>query len=116
MIKIGGTAIKDPSTIDIGIADIVDLQLNLAGTVNADITALGKRTISIGYSILTALELSVLLTILKANYFMYVEYPDPELNNDRTITVRVGDRSTSLYTFQPIKKYYRDVKFDLIER
>ena len=116
MITIGGTAIKEPSSFEINISDIVDLQLNLAGTVNADITALGKRTLTIGYNIMTATELSTLLTLLKANYFMTVIYVDPETNASKTISARVGDRSSTIYTFQSIKKIYRDIKFELIER
>jgi len=117
MIDIGGTTIKTPSSLDISIADIVDLRQNLSGNTNADIIALGKRTLKLKYSVLTATDLITLLNILKANFFMTVVYDgDPEQSTPKTVTCRVSERTQSIYTYRVTSKIYRDINFELIER
>lgn len=108
--------IKTPSGFDVTISDIVDLQVNLSGTTNADVIAAGKRTLNLSYSVLTAVELAALITQLKASFFMYVYYPDPQDNAYRLGTFRCSDINIPMYQNSTAKKLYNDVKFQLVER
>lgn len=114
MIKINGTELPDPSTYNPSIQDISNAQRNANGEMILERIAT-KRKIGLGWSFLSSVELSSLLNLVSGTFFS-VEYIDPQDGGLKSGTFYSGDRSTSGVMFRNNIMYYKDVKFDIIER
>lgn len=96
MIKVNGTTIKTPSTLQIDISDIDgSTERNANGTLIRDRIAV-KRKLNMTWNALTPQEMSSLLKAVQDPFFT-VEYPDPMTGNNQTKTMYVGDRNAPMY-------------------
>lgn len=114
MIKINGTELPDPSTYNPSIQDISNAQRNARGEMILQRIAT-KRKIGLGWSFLSSSELSSLLSLVSGTFFS-VEYIDPQDGALKSGTFYSGDRSTTGVMYKDGAMYYKDVKFDIIER
>lgn len=116
MIKINGVQVSAPDVYTVSIADL-DASANRSGngTLFRDRVAV-KRTIELGWFMISAQELSVLLQNVSSVFFP-VTYIDPETNGQRTGTFYVSDRSSGVAVRNADGSYtWRDVAFSLVER
>lgn len=116
LISINGTTIPAPDTYEVTISDL-DASANRSGngTLFRDRIAV-KRTINLGWTSLTSLELSQLLQAVSP-VFITVVYLDPQLGSLSTGTFYVSDRSQGVAIKQSDGSYkWREVSFSLVER
>ena len=116
MININGTRITAPDTYEVMIADL-DASANRSsnGTLYRDRVAV-KRTINLGWLILSSQDLSVLLNSI-SDVFFTVTYFDPQINGLKSGTFYVSDRNMGLAVKQSDGSYlWRGVSFSLVER
>lgn len=114
MIKINGTELPDPTTYNPSIQDISNAQRNARGEMILERIAT-KRKLSMAWTCLSGSEVSKLLNLVSGTFFS-VEYVDPQDGGLRSGTFYSGDRSTTGIMYENGIMYYKDVKFDIIER
>ena len=116
LISINGTAVPSPDTYEVTISDL-DASANRSGngTLFRDRIAV-KRTINLGWTSLTSIELSQLLQAVSAVFFA-VTYLDPQLNSISSGTFYVSDRTQAVAIKQSDGSYkWGNVSFSLVER
>ena len=116
LISISGTLIPSPDTYEVVISDL-DSSANRSsnGTLFRDRVAV-KRTINLGWTSLTAIELSQLLQAVSPVFFA-VTYLDPQLNTMMAGTFYVSDRTQAVAIKQSDGSYkWGNVSFSLVER
>lgn len=116
MLKINNTDTVSPDTYKVTISDL-DSSANRSGngTLYRDRVAV-KRTIEVGWFMLTSEQLSVLLNSVSSVFFT-VTYFDPQTNSMRTGTFYVSDRPAGIALKNSDGTYsWKDVAFSLIER
>lgn len=116
MIIINGVQVASPDVYKVTIADL-DASANRSGngTLFRDRVAV-KRTIELGWYMMDAQELSVLLTNVSTVFFP-VTYLDPQMNAQKTGTFYVSDRNTGVAVKQSDGSYtWKDISFSLVER
>lgn len=116
LISINGTAIAAPDTYEVTISDL-DASANRSGngTLFRDRIAV-KRTINVGWTFLTSLELSQILQAVSPVFFT-VTYLDPQLNALISGTFYVSDRTQAVAIKQSDGSYkWGNVSFSLVER
>lgn len=116
LISINGIAIPSPDTYEVTIADL-DASANRSGngTLFRDRIAV-KRSINLGWTSLTAIELSQILQAV-SEVFFEVAYLDPQLNAPTIGTFYVSDRPAAIALKQSDGSYkWGNVSFSLIER
>lgn len=116
LISIGGIEMPSPDTYEVGISDL-DASANRSGngTLFRDRIAV-KRTINLGWTSLTATELSQILQAVSPVFFAVI-YLDPQLNNLTAGTFYVSDRTQAVAMKQSDGSYkWGNVSFSLVER
>ena len=116
LISISGTAVPSPDTYEVTISDL-DASANRSGngTLFRDRIAV-KRTINIGWTFLSPLELSQVLQAVSPVFFV-VTYLDPQLNSLVSGTFYVSDRTQGVAIKQSDGTYkWGNVSFSLVER
>lgn len=105
-LKINGTDVKEPASLQFGLQDIDSSNAgrNLDGDMLRDRIA-KKRKISCVWNGLTDSEISTLLTAMEDESFS-LTYPDALLGTSRTMTVYVGDRTAPVYRYDDVKNSY----------
>ncbi len=117
MLKIGETAIADPSAFSVDIHDIDGETLrNAKGNLIRDRVAV-KRKLNLEWPALTMAEISTILSLVTAAFFD-VTYPDPLTGSEEeTKTFYVGDRSTPLLRKNYNGQYlWEGLKMNFIEK
>lgn len=114
MIKINGVKISTPSNLKVGVMDLSEAERNANGLMIIERIA-KKRKLDMSWNILKSNELSVLLKAVSSIFFD-VEYIDPETNGRKTGIFYVGDRSQDILFRRNNELYYKDIKFNIIER
>lgn len=116
LISINGTDIPSPDTYEVTISDL-DASANRSGngTLFRDRIAV-KRTINLGWTLLTSTELSQILQAVSPVFFA-VTYLDPQLNALSAGNFYVSDRPSSVAIKQSDGSYkWGNVSFSLVER
>jgi hypothetical protein len=116
LISIGGAAIPAPDTYEVVISDL-DASANRSGngTLFRDRIAV-KRSIHLGWTFLSAQDISQLLTAVSPVFFN-VTYLDPQLNTLNTGTFYVSDRNQGVALKLSDGTYrWANVSFTLVER
>ena len=116
LISINGASVPSPDTYEVTISDL-DASANRSGngTLFRDRIAV-KRTINMGWTQLTAAELSQILTAVSPVFFA-VTYLDPQLNALSAGTFYVSDRTQAVAIKQSDGSYkWGNVSFSLVER
>lgn len=116
LLSINGTAVPAPDTYEVTISDL-DASANRSGngTLFRDRIAV-KRTINIGWTSLSPLELSQVLTAVSPVFFV-ATYLDPLLNAMGVGTFYVSDRTQAVAIKQSDGSYrWGNVSFSLVER
>lgn len=114
MIRINLTEIPTPDSYNVSVMDISNAERNAKGTIIIERIAT-KRKLSLGWQYLSNDELSSLL-ILVSPVFFTVEYPDSQTGGLRSGTFYCGDRESEGIMYKGGKMYWKNIKFDLIER
>ncbi len=114
MIKINGVQIPTPSDYQVMIADLSIAERVASGYLQIERIAT-KRKIELIWFYLTNEQLSNLLTLVAPVSFQ-VEYTDPQTNELRTGEFYCGDRNVRGFKYHNGRIWYRDIKFNLIER
>lgn len=114
MIKVNGTELPAPTDFQAGVMDISKAERNAKGSMIIERVAT-KRKLELAWKNLSAEETSKLLKLVSTVFFN-VSYIDPQDNSMRTGTFYCGDRTIGMLGFLNGKVYYKDVKFNLIER
>lgn len=116
LISINGVQIQSPDTYEVTISDL-DSSANRSGngTLFRDRIAV-KRSINLGWTILTSAELSQVLTAVSPVFFS-VTYLDPEINAMKVGTFYVSDRTSAVAVKQSDGSYkWRGLSFSIVER
>ena len=116
LISINGASVPSPDTYEVTISDL-DASANRSGngTLFRDRIAV-KRTINIGWTSITSMELSQLLQAVSSVFFS-VTYLDPEVNALRSGTFYVSDRTQAVAIKQSDGSYtWGNVSFSMVER
>lgn len=113
LVTINGVAIATPSSYDWNIMDISNAERNAKGNIIIE-RINTKRKLELGWSYLTASQMSTLLQAV-SNVTFSVTFVDAQTNSTMTKTMYVGDRKTGMIDFQNGVPRYKDVKFNLIE-
>lgn len=116
LISISGTAIPAPDTYEVTISDL-DASANRSGngTLFRDRVAV-KRTINLGWTFLTPIELSQILQAVSPVFFPVI-YLDPQLGALSSGTFYVSDRPAAVAVKQSDGTYkWKNVSFSLVER
>lgn len=114
LIKINGVELKTPSSFSVGIQDISHAERNANGTMIIERIAT-KRKIELGWEVLTAEEMALLLNKVSAIFFT-VQYEDPQDNALKTGTFYCGDRKAPMLSFLNGVPRYKSLSFNLVER
>jgi hypothetical protein len=114
MITIDGTEIPAPDSYVPGIMDISKAERNANGTMIIERIAT-KRKLSLAWQQISDRDLSTLLTLVSPVFFDVV-YPDPQDKNLRSGTFYCGDRNVEGITYKNSVMYWKNLKFDIIER
>ena len=113
-MKINGTTIKTPSTLQVDIMDIDgEAYRNAQGTMLRDRVAV-KRKLNCTWNALTDAEMSTLLSAV-VNQSFTVTYPDPQTGTDITKTFYVGDRNAPVYWIQNGEPLWKGLTMNWIE-
>lgn len=113
MIKVNGTTIKTPATLQFDIMDIDGAtERNANGELIRDRIAT-KRKLNMTWSALNDAELKSLLNAVK-DVFFSVEYYDPMIGGLTTKTFYVGDRNMPLYNYK--LKIWESMTANFIEK
>ena len=114
ILAINGVGIKDPSSLEIEIADVdASGERNAKGTVVRDRVSV-KRKLYLTYTTLLEGEQTSILSKIGDEFFQ-VTYPDPLLGTT-TKTFYVGNRKLGIYTYQPTRKIWNNFTLNFIER
>ena len=116
LLSINGVEIPSPDSYSVTISDL-DASANRSanGTLFRDRIAV-KRTIEIGWTLLSSAELSTVLQAVSPVFFSVI-YLDPQLNALKSGTFYVSDRPQSIAVKQSDGSYkWRNVSFSLVER
>lgn len=114
LLKINGVDMPTPSSMSLGIQDIVKAERNARGTMIIEKIAT-KRKIDLQWAFLTPAQLSSLLTAVSSSFFS-VTYTDIQTNSTRTGTFYAGDKNAGVMDYINGVLRYKDVKFNVIER
>ena len=114
MIKVNGVELPAPTDFQVGIMDISKAERNARGDMIIERIAT-KRKLELSWKNLSRDEISNLLRFVSPVFFN-VEYIDPQTNGSRTGTFYCGDRNSGMLGFINGQPYWKDVKFNLIER
>lgn len=113
-MKIGGTTIKTPSSLQVDISDIDGEAYRSAnGTMIRDRIAV-KRKLNCEWSALTSTEVSSILSKITATSFT-VTYLDPLTASEQTKTFYVGDRNMPVYRLVSGKELWAGLTCNFIE-
>lgn len=115
IISIGGVSLPAPSDFQVNIQDIDKADRNARGVLIKERIRSGVRKIELGWKLLTADEMALILNAVSPSFFS-VTYPDPQTNGNRTGTFYSGDRPAPMYDYRNGVPRYKDVKFNLIEK
>ncbi|ETY74762.1 hypothetical protein LFAB_05290 [Lactiplantibacillus fabifermentans T30PCM01] len=116
-LKIGGTAVKAPQSLECIIQDIdAKASRDANGLLHRDRVAI-KRKLTIKWGPLTVPECSAILKAVSGQFFSCT-YLDAQEGGMVTKTFYVGDRTTPVYTFNPTTTDYvwQNVSMDFIEQ
>lgn len=113
LIRINGVAIPNPSDIDRGEFDITRSERTSDGTMVRDVVTT-KRRIDITYDFLSDPDYAAIKTLLAGKGFVQVTYPSP--GGEVTMTAYPGDITDRAWHTRNGVRWWRDVKFSLIER
>ena len=115
MIQINGTELPvAPDAYTVGIQDISNAERNAQGEMILDRIAT-KRKLSLSWHILSGSDMSTILNLV-SDVFFTVNYIDPQDNAARSGTFYSGDRTAAGITYKDNMMYWKDAKFDVIER
>ncbi|MEY8001211.1 DUF6711 family protein [Clostridium sp. Mt-5] len=114
MLKINGVELPDPSTYNPSIQDISNAQRNARGEMILERIAT-KRKLSLSWAFLSGTDTLQLLSLVSSTFFS-VEYIDPQDGGLKSGTFYSGDRTMTGIMYKDGIMYYKDVKFDIIER
>jgi hypothetical protein len=110
----GIPVVPSPDSLTAGIMDISNAERNAAGTIIIERIAT-KRKLSLGWQFISDSNLSALLNLVAAVFFT-TKYPDPLTGKLRIGTFYCGDRTVEGITYRNGKMYWKNLKFDIIER
>lgn len=116
-LSIGGTAVKTPQSLECVIQDIdAKASRDANGLLHRDRVAI-KRKLTIKWGPLTVAECSAILKAVSGQFFSCA-YLDAQEGGMVTKTFYVGDRTTPVYTLNPITTGYvwQNVSMDFIEQ
>lgn len=116
-LKIGGTVVKTPQSLEPIIQDIdAKASRDANGLLHRDRVAI-KRKLTIKWGPLTIAECSTILKAVSGQFFSCT-YLDPQEGGMVTKTFYVGDRTTPVYTLNPTTSQYvwTSLSMDFIEQ
>lgn len=114
MIKINGVELPAPSGYTPSIQDISKAERNANGTMIIERIAT-KRKLSLSWGVLSSADMSTILNLV-APVFFSVEYIDPQDGALKSGTFYSGDRVCDGVTYKDKQMYWKNAKFDIIER
>jgi hypothetical protein len=115
VITIDGTPIKSPHDYKVSIYRLSKSGRLSSGLMVMDIVA-KKRRLDLKWLSIKGSDLNNLITLLDANTFYTVSYPDPvNPTGQSTMTAYVGDISQVLF-YSDNNRVWKDVSIALIER
>ena len=91
LVKVGGTALPDPTELTVGVMDISKAERNANGFMMIEKIAT-KKKLELKYAYVTDSELKTILQALSPLFFT-VEYIDPVENAVRGASFYCGDRN-----------------------
>ena len=114
-MKINGTKIPTPSTMQVDVIDVdSDSYRNANGNLVRDRVAV-KRKISCSWNWLSIADCSTLLTAVQDEFFD-IEYLDPVTGSNVTKTFYVGDRTSPIYSLVDGKKGWKGVSMAFTQK
>lgn len=114
MIKIDGKQLPAPTDYVVGIHDISKAERNARGEMIIERIAT-KRKIELFWKHLDKAELSRVLNLVSPVFFK-VEYQDPQDDSKKIGTFYCGDRNVQGIDYVNGQMYWKEIKFNLIER
>lgn len=114
LVKVGGTALPDPTELTVGVLDISKAERNANGYMMIEKIAT-KKKLELKYAYVTDSELKTILQALSTLFFT-VEYIDPVENSLRSASFYCGDRNVGYIDYRNGIPRYKDLTFNLIER
>lgn len=114
LVKVGGTALPDPTELTVGVMDISKAERNANGFMMIEKIAT-KKKLELKYAYVTDSELKTILQALSPLFFT-VEYIDPVENAVRGASFYCGDRNVGYVDYRNGIPRYKDLTFNLIER
>lgn len=116
MLKVDGTAIKDPSSFTWGIQDVSDSAAGRTQDTIMHKNRVGqKRKLSLAWNGIRPDVASKILQVFN-NEYVNVTYPDALSGKDETRTFYVGDRTAPMKIWTLNNKLYSQLAFEIIER
>lgn len=117
MLKINGTAIPTPETMEWSLQDLSSDSSGrtLDGTMHKDIVT-KKRKLSCAWLPMSWAKAAAFLQLVSASAFFELTYPDLASGTDETRTFYVGDRKASYFRWNEGKEIVSGIAFDFIER
>ncbi|MGP2466414.1 DUF6711 family protein [Lactiplantibacillus plantarum] len=116
-LKIGGTVVKAPQSLEVAIQDIdARASRDANGLLHRDRIAI-KRKLTVKWGPLTLAENSTILKAVSGQFFS-CSYLDPQEGAVVTKKFYVGDRTAPVYTLNPVTSDYiwQNVSMDFIEQ
>ncbi|WP_455428874.1 DUF6711 family protein [Lactiplantibacillus pentosus] len=116
-LKIGGTVVKAPQSLEVAIQDIdAKASRDANGLLHRDRVAI-KRKLTVKWGPLTLAENSTILKAVSGQFFS-CSYLDPQEGAVVTKTFYVGDRTAPIYTLNPVTSDYiwQNVSMNFIEQ
>lgn len=113
MVWLNGIALPAPSELRVGVFDITRASRAASGLMQMEFIA-RKRTVTIEYALLSAVDLAAILDNLHSRIFHTLRYVDA--GTERTITVYHGDRPYAAFHTIGGVRWWKDVRIPLIEQ
>lgn len=114
MVWLNGTLLPEPHALDLGIHDVTRAARTASGRMTMEHIA-RKRTVSLEYERLVGADLDAIFANLESRMFHTLRYPDPQ-GGERTITAYVGDRTCGAFHTIDGIRWWKGVKFTMIEQ
>ena len=117
LFKVEGVLIPQPCEVSYEEEDLSSDSSGRAldGTAHKDIVA-RKIKWTMSWPPLTSQELALLLTKVRTNVFMTLEYPDPVTNTQKSGTFYIGNRKTKLNWKKGNNGLWTGAAFNFIEK
>lgn len=116
IVTLGGKKIKEPKDLEVQRFNLTKSGRTASGLMTMDFLA-KKRKFLFNYDVLSGDDLTTLLSVIDTEeMFFPIVYIDEKTEQQKSATVYVGDIAQKKFRDDKYGWYWKDVKFDLIER